>query len=57
MKEQSQSLPQPPESSQSKPPVPQTGPSVDVNHQPVSENNNSANLFEDHILKEKKDAK
>jgi hypothetical protein len=57
MKQQSEPVPQPPESSKPKPTVAQTGPSVDANHQPVSENDNSANLFEDHILKEKKDAK
>ncbi len=56
MKQQSKPVPQPLKSGKSQPTVP-AGPSVDANHQPVSENDSSANLFEDHILKEKKDAK
>jgi hypothetical protein len=55
MNEKPKSVPQPPESQQ--PAVPPAGPSVDVNHQPVAENDNSANLFEDHISNEKKEAK
>jgi hypothetical protein len=42
------------ESGKSKPIVLQVGPSVDADHQPVSENDNSANLFEDNIKKMKK---
>jgi hypothetical protein len=43
------------ESNQPKPTAPPSGPSVDANHQPVSENDNSVNLFEDNIQKLKKD--
>jgi len=40
---------------ESKQTAPKTGPSMGSNHQPVSENDNSANLFEDHIRETKKD--
>jgi hypothetical protein len=40
---------------QSNPMVLKVSPSVVVNHQPVSENDNSANLFEENIQKFKKD--
>jgi hypothetical protein len=44
---QPQAAPQ--ETVESKKPVQETSPSVDVNNEPVSENDNSPNLFEEHI--------
>jgi hypothetical protein len=57
MNKQSKPAPQPfrKEFDKSKTMVPPAGPSVDANHQPVSENDNSANLFEENIKTLKKD--
>jgi hypothetical protein len=59
MNKQSKPAPQPlrKESPKSKPKVSQTGPSVDVNHQPIPENDDSINLFEDNIEKFKNEEK
>ncbi len=43
------------DSGKSKPTAP-AGPSMSADHKPVSENDNSANLFEDHIRDEKKES-
>jgi len=58
MNNQSESVPQPlgKNTGEPQPAVPPAGPSMNSDHQPVSENDNSANLFEEHIKELKKDS-